>query len=168
MATNVSILTDYSSEYSSILSFSTIGVVLLSVIVVILPFSLKYYTKTEVTKMLKSADMEKDSYKIFAIFFLDTISRQTLIVIIIAILYAFTSVSSLIGFIFKESFEINIFTKGICLVSSVIYALLLTVVTVYSCFKSKAIRDGFEWLQKVEPVKVEKPVKAEKPVIKKK
>lgn len=109
--TSLPILIDYSTEYSSILAFSTIGVVILSVIVVVLPFSLKYYTKSEVKKMLQSVDKDKDGYKIFAIFFLDTISRHTLIVIIIAILYAFTSVFSLIGFIYLESVEVNILTN---------------------------------------------------------
>lgn len=146
-STNLSVLNDYSTEYSSILSFSTIGVVLLSIIVVILPFSLKS-TKTDLKKLIQKVDVQKETYKIFAVFFLDTLSRCTLIVIIIAILYAFTSVFSLIGLILKESMEVNIFTKGICLISSTIYAVLILSVTIYSFFKSMAIRAGFEWLQK--------------------
>ncbi|CAG0948269.1 MAG: hypothetical protein MPEBLZ_02440 [Candidatus Methanoperedens nitroreducens] len=146
-STNLSVFTDYSTEYSSILAFSTIGVVLLSVIVVILPFSLQS-TKIDLKKMIQKVDMQKDSYKIFAVFFLDTLSRHTLEVVIIAILYAFTSVSSLIGFIYIESPIVNIFTKGVCLFSSVIYAFLITSVTIYSLFKSMAIRAGFDWLRK--------------------
>jgi len=139
-------------EYTSILTFSTVGFVLFSIIIIVVQFSVQL-TKKNIVEYIEETGISER--RLFSALFLLTISKNAIIFIIISLLYVFASIFSLIGilnlknkfFIILSDEDIVTLSLYLSLAPTIAFAALLILCVFTSLMEARIINDTINWLR---------------------
>jgi|Deesub1362A_J573_1020465.scaffolds.fasta_scaffold01004_18 hypothetical protein len=139
-------------EYTSILTFSTVGFVLFSIIIIVVQFSI-HLTKRDIVKYIEETGISER--RLFSALFLLKISRRSMFFIIISLLYVFASITSLIGILnLKNKFFIILSDEAIItcslylsLAPTVAFAGVLMVCVFASFMEARILNNTLNWLR---------------------